>query len=82
MVKMKISNFRNLRKLSTNEYVAEVDVEYNRFLFFFVKETRKVFSKSNGGVWRWLDTMEFTPYSVVETLYDVYLITERLKNET
>lgn len=78
---MKISNFRNLQKLSFTEYVAEVDVEYNKFFFFPVKETRKVYSKSRGIVWRWLDNMEFTS-DVIGTLYDVYRATERLKNET
>lgn len=83
---MKISNFRNLKRLPSRHYsvleslVADVDVTIrNKILWWKTKtETRQVFREEGGLNWMWLETGEWTPGCQVEKLFRAYEIKEKM----
>ena len=85
---MKISNFRNLKRIPSTEFksvealVAEVDVTtVSGFLWWKTEkvETRKVYRDELDIHWKWLETGEWTPNYTVEKLYSLYSISKRLE---
>jgi hypothetical protein len=78
---MKYKRLRNVRQLPSGVKVAELDIEYKRFLFFTYEETVMVYLTADSVYWRSLPDGKPLHDSIYR-LYNAYTVIQELQQST